>query len=326
MKGITNFRLFTNLLSVGLLLCFSTVQGQEKKSGNVAVGKQKSTTAKTGNSKQHNSGFIKNHGLEYKIVKDAPGKNATMGEFVIFNLIAKVDTTELGNTYKKGKPGEMLVEEARNNGDLISVLPYLSAGDSALVHISCDTIINSIPVAHREQAQKMQPWLISGNTVNITIKVIAVKSKDEMQNDKKVKAAQQSATDDKLLQEYFAKNKIKAEKTASGLYYSIQSPGNGLQINSGQSVSMKYTGRTLDDKPFDSNIDTAIGHHGTDPLTFTVGTKQMIPGVDEAVALLKNGTKATLYLPSGLGYGEQAGTNIGANTALIFDIEITDVH
>jgi FKBP-type peptidyl-prolyl cis-trans isomerase len=51
----------------------------------------------------------------------------------------------------------------------------------------------------------------------------------------------------------------------------------------------------------------------------------MIAGVDEGVALLKKGAKATLYLPSPIGYGEQAPPNIGPNMVLIFDVEITDV-
>ncbi len=273
----------------------------------------------------NNGGFKKTHGIEYKIVKDAPGKNATKGDIVEFNLIAKADTTELGNTYKQGTPGHMRVDDVKNNGDLMAVFPFLSAGDSAVVLISCDTIIKSIPAAQLEQAQKMQPWLKKGNKVTITINVISIKSMDEMQNEKKAKAAQQMTTDDKMLQDYFAKNSIKAEKTASGLYYAIHTPGTGDQIAVGKSVSMKYTGKTLDGKAFDSNVDTAIGHHGTEPLTFSVGAHQMIPGVDEGAALLKKGSKATLYLPSPLGYGEQAPPNIGPNMILVFDVEITDV-
>ncbi len=52
----------------------------------------------------------------------------------------------------------------------------------------------------------------------------------------------------------------------------------------------------------------------------------MIPGVDEGVALLKKGSKATFYLPSPLAYGAQsAGPNVGPNSILIFMVEITEV-
>jgi len=283
-----------------------------------------------------NGSFKKTHGIEYKIVKDAPGKKAVKGDIVEFNLIAKADTTELGNTYKQGHPGAMRVEDIKNSGDLQAVFPFLSVGDSAIVLISCDTIIKGIPADQLERAQKMQPWLKKGNKVTINLTVVSIKSEEAYRKDMeakqaakqaeaKARAAQQLPIDDKMLQEYFTKNNIKAEKTASGLYYTIQKPGSGAQITAGQSVSMKYTGKTLDGKPFDSNIDTAIGHHGTEPLTFSVGAHQMIPGVDEGAALLKKGTKATLYLPSPLGYGENAPPNIGPNAILVFEVEITDV-
>jgi FKBP-type peptidyl-prolyl cis-trans isomerase len=274
-------------------------------------------------------GFKKTHGIEYKIVKDVKGKNASIGDIVEFNLIAKADTTELGNTYKQGHPGAMKVEEIKNSGDLQAVFPHLSAGDSAIVLISCDTIIKGIPADQLERAQKMQPWLKKGNKITINLTVVSVKSLDDYkaskEAEKKEKDAKQNAIDEPKLQEYFAKNGIKAEKTASGLYYTLKKPGTGDQIKAGESVSMKYTGHLLDGKAFDSNVDTSVGHHGTDPLTFSVGAHQMIAGVDEGVALLKKGSEATFYLPSALGYGEQAPPNIGPNQILVFDVSITDV-
>jgi len=149
---------------------------------------------------------------------------------------------------------------------------------------------------------------------------------EQMQSEMKAKAEQQKPIDDKMLQDYFAKNNIKATKTASGLYYTVSKPGAGAQITKGQQASIMYTGKTLEGKAFDSNVDTAVGHHGTDPLKFIVGMGQMIPGMDEGIALLKKGSKATLYLPSPLAYGAQSPSpNIGANAILIFDVDVVDV-
>jgi FKBP-type peptidyl-prolyl cis-trans isomerase len=189
----------------------------------------------------------------------------------------------------------------------------------------------------------MQPWLRKGNKITITMAVLSIKSDADHTKDmdkkrtemmekqkqamaeRKEREAKQLPIDDKTLQDYFTKNHIKPTKTASGLYYTMQKPGSGAAIAAGEVVSMKYTGKTLEGKAFDSNVDTSIGHHGTEPLTFPVGQHQMIPGVDEGVGLMKKGAKATLYLPSPLGYGEQAPPNIGANAILVFDIEVTDV-
>ena len=292
-----------------------------------------------------NSGgdFKKTHGVEYKIVKHGKGRMAKIGDVIEFNLIAKVDTLdpatkktnalEVGNTYTQGRPQMTRVQEIKQSGQFQSVFPFLSAGDSAIIRISCDTLLLSIPP---EQRMRVPSWLKAGNKIVVSLSMVSVMTEEEarkeqqaqqekMMADAKAKAEQQMPIDDKTLQDYFAKNNIKAQKTASGLYYTVQKPGSGEQITSGQTVSIKYTGKTLDGKVFDSNVDTSISHHG-DPLTFPVGQGQMIPGMDEGIALLKKGAKATLYLPSPLAYGEHSPSpNIAPNSILVFDVEVTDV-
>ena len=62
------------------------------------------------------------------------------------------------------------------------------------------------------------------------------------------------------------------------------------------------------------------------PFSFGLGQGQVIKGWDEGVALLKKGSKATLYIPSTMAYGERgAGDKIPANAVLIFDVEVTDI-
>lgn len=292
-----------------------------------------------------NSGgdFKKTHGIEYKIVKDAKGKNAAIGDVVELHIVAiadsgaKNDTFTLGNTRtdNKGMPVQMLADTPSFSGDYKAVLPMLSAGDSAIVKVSMDTIVKSLSA----RQQKLPDWMKPGGNHKITFRlsVVSIKSKEEfnkereakqaeMQKEMESKKAAQMPIDDKMLQDYFAQHNIKAEKTASGLYYTIQKPGSGAQIAKGQEAAIKYTGKTLDGKAFDSNVDTAVGHHGTDLLRFPVGQGQMIPGVDEGIALLKKGSKATLYLPSPLAYGPQSPSpNIGPNAILVFDVEVMDV-
>jgi FKBP-type peptidyl-prolyl cis-trans isomerase FkpA len=286
-----------------------------------------------------NGGFKQTHGVSYKIVKDVPGKNAQMGDIVEFNIFVKVDTLPgkalvLADTRKQGKPSITRVDSIRQPGDFQAIFPMMSAGDSAVVEVLCDTILKTVP----PQAMGNLPkWLKKGNKVMINVAVVSIKSKEEyqkemeakqaqMQQEMKAKAEQQMPIDDKILQDYFAKNNIKATKTASGLYYTIKKPGSGPQITKGEMVSMKYTGKTLEGKAFDSNVDTSVGHHGTEPLTWPVGGGQMIPGVDEGAMLLKKGSVATLYLPSPLAYGQQSpNPAIAPNSVLVFDVEITDV-
>lgn len=267
---------------------------------------------------------------EYKIIKDEKGTNAKIGDIVEFHLTGSVDTTTVVNTYKQGRAAMAKLDSARNPGDLMDVLPNLSAGDSAHVKIWCDTLLAKMPP---EMMSQKPAWMEKGKVINLYVKVVSIKSEADMKKEMEEKQAEQQkkmeeqkGIDDQKLQDYFTKNNIKPTKTASGVYYVVNKPGSGAAITTGMSASVKYTGRTLEGVAFDSNVDTAIGHHGTDLLTFNVGMGQMIPGFDEGVQQLKKGAKATLYLPSGMAYGPNpAGPLVPAYSTLIFDVEVVDV-
>jgi len=137
------------------------------------------------------------------------------------------------------------------------------------------------------------------------------------------KIAAQKAADEKKLQEYFTKNHITPSKTSLGLYYTIAKEGTGNKIMAGQTVNLNYTGRLLDGTVFDSNTDPAFKH--TEPLVFEVGKGAVIRGYDKGVQLLKKGSEATIYIPSGLAYGERGRPQIPPNSILVFDIQVLDV-
>lgn len=278
--------------------------------------------------------FKKAKGIEYKLVKDVEGKNAAIGDIIEFNLLAKVDTIVVGDTYKQGQPQITKLDSARNAGDLMAVFPYMSAGDSAHVKISCDSILAKMPA---EQIGRVPTWMKKGAVINVYVKLVSVKNEADFQKEMQAKQeaqmkkmeeekAKQMPIDDQKLQDYFAKNNLKPMKTSLGVYYTINKQGTGATVSKGMMVGLKYTGKTLEGVFFDSNVDTAIGHHGTELFRFPVGAGQTVPGFDDGVQQLKKGSKATLYIPSPLGYGPQAmGDKLAANSILIFDVEVAEV-
>ncbi len=137
-------------------------------------------------------------------------------------------------------------------------------------------------------------------------------------------AQDQKTIDDAILTKYFEKNKIKATRTASGLYYVITKKGTGANAQAGKMVNMNYYGKFLDGKKFDSNVDenwTSL----RPPLQFTLGQHMVITGWDQGIELLNPGTKATLYIPSHLAYGPSGRGPIPPNTILVFDVELVSV-
>ena len=109
-------------------------------------------------------------------------------------------------------------------------------------------------------------------------------------------------------------------KTASGLEYIELEAGTGAQAEAGKTVSVHYTGRLLDGTKFDSSLDRG------QPITFELGKGKVIPGWDEGIAKMSKGGKATLIIPSKIGYGERgSGALIAPFSTLVFDVELVDV-
>lgn len=65
----------------------------------------------------------------------------------------------------------------------------------------------------------------------------------------------------------------------------------------GNRVTVHYTGKLEDGTVFDSSV-------GRDPLVFTVGRGEVIPGFDRAVKGMKVGERKTVTIPPVDGYGD----------------------
>lgn len=71
----------------------------------------------------------------------------------------------------------------------------------------------------------------------------------------------------------------------------------------GDVVRVHYTGRLTTGEQFDSSADRQ-------PLEFTVGAGQMIPGFDSGVLGMAVGEKKVLNIPAGEGYGDWNESNV----------------
>lgn len=125
--------------------------------------------------------------------------------------------------------------------------------------------------------------------------------------------------------EFLAKTKKEegVKATASGLLYKVTKEGEGDSPKLGDTVYVKYTGKTIAGKVFDSTEKNNKG----EAVSFPLQDGGLIPGWIEGLQLMKTGGVYTFYIPSNLAYGDsQAGPDIAPGETLIFDIELVKIE
>ena len=115
---------------------------------------------------------------------------------------------------------------------------------------------------------------------------------------------------------YLAANNITgATKHCSGLYYKILEPGTGNNPTNCSVVAVAYKGMLKNGSVFDETATPTA-------LELT----RVIKGWQNAIPLVKEGGKITIYIPPALGYGPSAVGPIPANSMLIFDVTLAGVR
>ncbi|BDZ72697.1 MULTISPECIES: FKBP-type peptidyl-prolyl cis-trans isomerase [Methylophaga] len=103
--------------------------------------------------------------------------------------------------------------------------------------------------------------------------------------------------------------------TDSGLQYEVLKEGDGATPTENDKVIANYKGTLIDGTVFDSSYDRG------EPATFPVNG--VIQGWQEALKMMKEGSKWRIVVPANLAYGPRgAGNLIGPNETLIFEIEL----
>merc|ERR1712071_56903 len=110
-----------------------------------------------------------------------------------------------------------------------------------------------------------------------------------------------------------------AVKTDSGLVYSPMVEGTGAQPVISDTVEVHYHGTLTDGTVFDSSVDRG------QTISFPLGGA--IKGWQEGLAMMKEGGKATLIIPSDIAYGDAgSGDTIPPGATLKFEVELFKVN
>ena len=103
---------------------------------------------------------------------------------------------------------------------------------------------------------------------------------------------------------------------ADGIQYKVLQEGTGAKPNRRKRVKMNFELRTNEGKLVES-------HMGKDVVE--VAVQNLIPGMQNALVMMPEGSTWEVYVPWRLGYGEEGAKNIPPHSALIFKIKLIEV-
>lgn len=287
-------------------------------------------------------------GLLYKIIPSSSKDSlAKYGDWLKIHFVQKRnDDSVLQSSYGKMPVYQQLMMDPNMKYNPAEIFPLLKKGDSAVVIMYIDSLIN-------KPGMQMPPFLKKGDKLTLYFRVIDVFRKDSVkQADERVEyekdaprqqieRAEQMKQMQKQLEEerksqldeaeksgeaqdqrqameaYLAGKHIVAQKAGKGVYVVVKDPGTGMQAAPGKFVNIKYRGRRLsNDSTFEDNT-----------YAFQLGQFRMIEGWEEGLLLFKQGGKGTLYVPGFMAYGKNPPPQspFKLDEPLIFDIEVVSV-
>ena len=249
-------------------------------------------------------------GSKYQIHEEGKGKKIKAGDILTFDLVIKAaNDSTFEDTYKRNQPITMVAQQGTYKGSFENALMHLTEGDSATVMINADSLF-------ARMNQPLPAGITKGSDFRFIVKIKSTQTREDFQKAQDAKKTNEA----KLMEDYAKKNFPSATKTQYGMYHVVVKEGTGDLIKAGQTVTVDYTGKLMDGKVFDSSV----GKPGP-KFQVTGGQGAVIPGWEQALAMMKKGEKAIFYIPSNLAYGEQGGGPIPPFSSLIFEMEVLDV-
>lgn len=271
-------------------------------------------------------------GFQYTVVRKGDGVATKPGQFLVMHMVFKDGKDSVWNDTRTADPMLVMVMDTtamRQEDGIEEIFRMLTRGDSITFKIPAKQLFEK--TFHQPLPKRIDPS--SEFTFNMSVNEVydreeAMKFNQKLQAHQseemvKLRRAQlgkyletqraQLEKDGALIDSYLKKNRINAVQDTTGLRYVVTSPGTGDKPSLSQVITVNYIGKLMENgKVFDQSKT---------PATFRLIT--LIPGWQIGFPLLPVGSKATLYVPSSLGYGPKGSPpNIPPDANLIFEIEL----
>lgn len=184
-----------------------------------------------------------------------------------------------------------------------------------------------IPSSLAFDSEGLEDYIEPYTSFFLNVNNIDIMTVDEYEEEeKKLKDAEEAENQKRLAEEpanmakFIKEHNVNVAPSETGVYYLEIKTGTGDKPEEGDMVSIYYNMYNIADKLVDSN-------YGVEPLSFVYGSGEMVPGIDEAMGNMRVGGKATIIVPSAMGFGDIAvDKDLPANSIVIFDLELVEVQ
>jgi FKBP-type peptidyl-prolyl cis-trans isomerase len=163
---------------------------------------------------------------------------------------------------------------------------------------------------------------MKSKTINYLLVLTAVSSLVACNPDLKSKDEDAVVQNEESIQKYLSANNLSATRDSSGMYYVLRETNPaGTRAGLGDEVSLYYRLYTMDNFLLDSTETAA-----KKPFVFPLGVNFHLPGVEQAISLLRTGDKATLLLPFYLAFSNIDYPSLPAYSAIRVELEVAKVR
>lgn len=246
------------------------------------------------------------------------GRGAKNDDVLIINFnLLTLDGDTLLNLYD-GEPIAVKCGDYELGAGFAEAMRYVPEGGEA--HFV-------IPSSLAFDSAGLENYIAPYTSFVLNVKNIAIYTREEYEKEQKRLHEAEEAENQRRLEEEPARiekfvkdHNVSVAPSATGVYYLEIVKGTGKSAEIGDLVTIHYNLYNIEDKLIETS-------YSTEPMQFIYGNNEMVPGIEEALEHMRVGGKATIIVPSKMGFGDIAIDNeLPANSTVIFDLELVEVQ
>ncbi len=237
-----------------------------------------------------------------------------LGQYITLRMAYYIDNDSLLFTTEElpDKVMRVQLKEPEFEGDMMAAFKKMHESDS--VHLSIPTNVFFPRILEISRPNDVS----SKSNVIVRVRMVEIQTPQEVAIAMNKKREEARDTEPQKIADFVERTGYEGQKYKSGIMLEWVKRGGGDIAHPNNQVVVEYKGYTTSGTIFDESET---------PFQFKYGVGAVIRGWDEAIAVMHEGDKAILVVPSSQAYGARGvpGTEIGPFEPLVFEIELIQI-